>query len=136
LKERYKDNSSIHLDLEPDLWLETGSSNRPNRNQVYGLFNITTDDLWTVYVSTINSNSRVWDDFRPMSSNLNDSSYYWLCMTRWWDSRTLSISNEWNHRWVVHVLFLIGLTVPAMTLFLLLLRLLYSTLIVFELINV
>jgi hypothetical protein len=37
---RYKDNPSIHPELNLDLWLETGSSGGPDRNQVY-------KDLWT-----------------------------------------------------------------------------------------
>jgi hypothetical protein len=40
LRERYKDDPSTHLDFDPDLWMEVGSSGtRPNKNRVYGLSN-------------------------------------------------------------------------------------------------
>jgi hypothetical protein len=45
LKERYKDNPSIHLDLDPNLWLEIRLSGGPDKNQVYGLSNTTTQNL-------------------------------------------------------------------------------------------
>jgi len=36
LRERYGDNPSTHLDLDPDLWMEVGSFGGPDKNQVYG----------------------------------------------------------------------------------------------------
>jgi hypothetical protein len=47
LKERYDDDPSTHPDIDPDLWLETWSSNRPNRNQMHALFNTTNENLQT-----------------------------------------------------------------------------------------
>jgi hypothetical protein len=34
LKERYKNDYLTHPDIDPDLWLEAGSSGGPNRNRV------------------------------------------------------------------------------------------------------
>jgi hypothetical protein len=45
LKKRYENNFSTHPDLDPDLWLEAGLFGRPDRNQVYGLSNATTENL-------------------------------------------------------------------------------------------
>jgi hypothetical protein len=45
LRERYEDNPSTHLDFDPDLWMETRSSNGPDRNRMYELFNTTTENL-------------------------------------------------------------------------------------------
>jgi hypothetical protein len=36
-----------HPDIDPDLWLEDGSFGEPDRKWVYGLFNTTTENLWT-----------------------------------------------------------------------------------------
>jgi hypothetical protein len=46
LNERYKDDPSTHPDFNPDLRLEAGSSDGPNRIQVYGLSNTMTENLW------------------------------------------------------------------------------------------
>jgi hypothetical protein len=45
LRERYGDNPSTHPDFDPDLWMEVGSFDGPEKNQVYGLSNITTENL-------------------------------------------------------------------------------------------
>jgi hypothetical protein len=45
LKERYEGNSSTHLDLDLDLWLEAGSSYGPDKNWLYGLSDTTTKNL-------------------------------------------------------------------------------------------
>ena len=45
MKERYRDDPSTHSDIDLDLLLEAGSSNGPNRNQMYELFNTTTKNL-------------------------------------------------------------------------------------------
>jgi hypothetical protein len=47
LKERYRDDLLTHSDLYSDLWLETGSSGRSNRNRVYELFNTMIKNLRT-----------------------------------------------------------------------------------------
>jgi hypothetical protein len=39
------DDPSFYPDLDPDLWLEAGSSGGPNKNRVYGLSNTTTQNL-------------------------------------------------------------------------------------------
>jgi hypothetical protein len=55
LRERYKDDFSTHSDFNPDLWIEAGSSGGPNKNQVYGLSNTTTENLRAARnVSTVN----------------------------------------------------------------------------------
>jgi len=46
LRERYGDDPSSHLDFDPDLWMEVGSSSGPDKNRVYGLSNTTTENLW------------------------------------------------------------------------------------------
>ena len=54
LNERYKNDHWTYKDIDPDLWLETGSSSGPNRNRMYGLSNTTTENLQTVNsISTI-----------------------------------------------------------------------------------
>ena len=45
LKERYGNDPSTHSDINPDLQLKVGSSGGPDRNQVYGLSNITAKNL-------------------------------------------------------------------------------------------
>jgi hypothetical protein len=45
LKERYKDDSLTHPDFNPNLWLDVGSFNGPNRNKMYGFSNTTVEDL-------------------------------------------------------------------------------------------
>lgn len=47
LNKRYGDDHLTYLDLDPDLWLEAGSSSGPDRNQVYDISNSTTENLWT-----------------------------------------------------------------------------------------
>jgi len=46
LRERYGDDPSSHLDFDPDLWMEVGSSSGPDKNRVYGLSNTTAENLW------------------------------------------------------------------------------------------
>jgi len=54
LKERYENDHLTYLDIDPNLWLEAGSSGEPDRNRVYGLSNTTAKNLWTTNsVSTI-----------------------------------------------------------------------------------
>jgi len=54
-RQRYGDDiSSTHPDIDLDLWLEAGLSGGPYKNQVYELFNTTTENLWMACsVSTI-----------------------------------------------------------------------------------
>jgi len=54
LKERYENDHLIHLDIDPNLWLEAGSSGEPDRNRVYELSNTTAENL-----RTTNSNSTI-----------------------------------------------------------------------------
>jgi len=60
LKERYGDDPSTHPDFNPDLWIEVGSSDGPDTNRVYGLFNSTAENLRAARsVSTIESSQSV-----------------------------------------------------------------------------
>jgi hypothetical protein len=60
LRERYVDDSSTHLDFDPDLRMEVGSSGELDKNQVYGLFNTTAENLFLARsVSTIGSSLSV-----------------------------------------------------------------------------
>jgi len=60
LRERYGDDPSTHLDFNPDLWMEVGSCSGPDKNQVYGLSNTTTENLWAARsVSIIGSSPSV-----------------------------------------------------------------------------
>jgi hypothetical protein len=45
LRERYEDDPSTHPGFDPYLWIETGSSGRPDRNRVYEHSNTTTENL-------------------------------------------------------------------------------------------
>jgi len=45
LRERYGDDTLTHLEFDPDLWMEVGSSGGPDKNWVYGLSNTTADNL-------------------------------------------------------------------------------------------
>ena len=45
MRERYGDDPSTYPEFDPDLWMEVGSSGGPDKNQVYGLSNTTTDNL-------------------------------------------------------------------------------------------
>ena len=54
LKERYENNPSIYLDINPDLWLKAGSCGGPDKNQVYELSYTTIENLRMNYsISTI-----------------------------------------------------------------------------------
>jgi murein L,D-transpeptidase YcbB/YkuD len=56
LRERYGDDTFTHPELDPNLWMEVGSSGGPDKNRVYGLSNITADNLRsTRSVSTVGS---------------------------------------------------------------------------------
>jgi len=56
LRERYGDDTLTHLEFDPDLWMEVGSSGGPDKNWVYGLSNTTADNLRsTRSVSTVGS---------------------------------------------------------------------------------
>jgi len=58
--ERYENDPSTHLDFNLDLWMEVGSSGGPDRNQVFGLSNTTTENLRaTRGVSTVGSSQLV-----------------------------------------------------------------------------
>jgi hypothetical protein len=60
LRERYGDNPSTHPDFDPDLWMEVGSSGRPDKNQVYRLSNTTAQNLCSARsVSTVGSSPSV-----------------------------------------------------------------------------
>jgi hypothetical protein len=60
LRERYGDDPSTHMDFDPDLWIEVGSSGGPDKNQVYRLSNTTAENLRTAYsVSTVGSSTSV-----------------------------------------------------------------------------
>jgi len=60
LRERYRDNPSTHPDFDPDLWIEAGSSGGPDKNRVYGLSNITAENLRLARsVSTVGSSPSV-----------------------------------------------------------------------------
>jgi len=47
LKDRYRDDPSTHLDIDLDLWLETGLSSGSVRNWIYVLSNTTIKNLRT-----------------------------------------------------------------------------------------
>ena len=56
MRERYGDDPSTHPDFDSDLWMEVGSSGRPDKNQVYRLSNTTADNLRAARsVSTVGS---------------------------------------------------------------------------------
>jgi hypothetical protein len=60
LRERYGDDTLTHLEFDPDLWMEVGSSDGPDKNRVYGLSNTTADNLRsTRSVSTIGSSQSI-----------------------------------------------------------------------------
>jgi hypothetical protein len=60
LRERYGDDPSTHPDLDPDLWMEVGSSGGPNKNRIYGLSNTTADNLRSAHsVSTVESSQSI-----------------------------------------------------------------------------
>jgi hypothetical protein len=60
LRERYGDDPLTHPEFDPDLWMEVGSSGGPDKNRVYGLSNITTENLRvTRSVSTVGSSQSV-----------------------------------------------------------------------------
>jgi len=55
-KERYEDDPSTYSELNLDLGLEAGSSDGPDRNQVYDISNNTVEDIRIGYnVSTVDS---------------------------------------------------------------------------------
>jgi hypothetical protein len=45
LGERYGDDPLIHLEFDPDLWMEVGSFGGPDKNRIYGLSNTTAKNL-------------------------------------------------------------------------------------------
>ena len=47
------DDPSTNLELNMNLWLEDGSSNRPNRNRVDGIEKIMIEDLQTAHSVSI-----------------------------------------------------------------------------------
>jgi hypothetical protein len=56
LHERYNNNHSTYLELDPNLWLEVGSLGKPDRNQVYDISTTRTEDMrMSCSVSTIGS---------------------------------------------------------------------------------
>jgi len=60
LRERYGDDILTHLEFDPDLWMEVGSSGGPDKNRVYGLSNTTADNLRsTRSVSTVGSSQSI-----------------------------------------------------------------------------
>jgi len=58
LRERYGDDPSTHPDFDPNLWMEVGSSDGPNKNRVYGLSNTTTENLRAARSVSIVGNSQ------------------------------------------------------------------------------
>jgi hypothetical protein len=49
-----------HPEFDPDLWMEVGSSDGPNKNRVYGLSNTTAENLRAARsVSTVGSSQSV-----------------------------------------------------------------------------
>ena len=60
LRERYGDDPLTHPEFNPNLWIEVGLSGGPNKNQVYGLSNTTTENLRAARsVSTVRSSQSV-----------------------------------------------------------------------------
>jgi hypothetical protein len=60
LRERYGDDPSTHPDFDPELWMEVGSFGGSDKNQVYGLYNTTAENLRaTRSVSTVGSSQLV-----------------------------------------------------------------------------
>jgi len=60
LRERYGDDPSTHPDFDPNLWMEVGSSGRPDKNRVYGLSNTMAENLRAARnVSTVGSSKSV-----------------------------------------------------------------------------
>ena len=60
MRERYRDDPSIHPDFNPDLWMEVGLSGGPDKNWVYGLSNTTAENLRSARsVSTVGSSPSV-----------------------------------------------------------------------------
>ena len=60
LRERYGDDILTHPEFDPDLWMEVGSSGGPDKNQVYGLSNTTTDNLRSARsVSTVGTSQSI-----------------------------------------------------------------------------
>jgi hypothetical protein len=60
LRERYGDNPLTHPEFNLDLWMEVGSSSRPDKNQVYRLSNTTVKNLRAARsVSTVGSSQSV-----------------------------------------------------------------------------
>ena len=60
LRERYGDDILTHLEFNPDLWMEVGSSGGPDKNQVYGLSNTTADNSRSARsVSTVRSSQSI-----------------------------------------------------------------------------
>jgi len=56
LRERYGNDPLTISEFDPDLWMEVGSSGRPDKNRVYGLSNTTAENLWAARsVSTVGS---------------------------------------------------------------------------------
>ena len=56
MRERYGDDHLTHPKFDSDLWMEVGSSDGPNKNQVYRLSNTTADNLRSACsVSTVGS---------------------------------------------------------------------------------
>ena len=45
MRERYGEDPLTHPEFDLDLWMEAGSSGGPDKNRVYGLSNITADNL-------------------------------------------------------------------------------------------
>jgi len=60
LRERYEDDPLTLLDFDLDLWMEVGSFSGPDKNWMYGLSNITAENLWAARsVSTVGSSQLV-----------------------------------------------------------------------------
>jgi hypothetical protein len=67
LRERYGDDPLTQPDFDLDLWMEVGSSGGPDKNRVYGLFNMTADKL-----RSARSVSTVWSSLSVSSTQLEE----------------------------------------------------------------
>jgi hypothetical protein len=47
MQERYRDDLSTHPELDLELWLEAVSVDGPDKNWIYGISNITDENLQT-----------------------------------------------------------------------------------------
>jgi len=149
LRERYGDDPLTLSKFDPDLWMEVGSSGRPNKNQVYGVSNTTAENLRAARsVSTVGSSQSVsstqlkslWPCSNTWLSSLKNTTTYQRSMhnsKRNMHNKKRSMQNKrriinsfakwswtWHHRVVIHVrLILFGRKTTSLLILLLLLQL-------------